>query len=301
MFWPISMKIQMTQSKIAIIDISKNEFWKFPKSVIDDLRSLKIEVLHLVNPLTLKNDLEGVSTVICLPIDTLVLKRIKSLKNIIVLGSGVPASFRKLDEQVNIISAKGINASSVAAHALYLALRSLRGSDVLLSPGHLSLGIIGNGAVGREVARITKSIFKDVSVLARSGQFDFDITNLDEVFSFARMSDVIVFAIDCNEETKSIFRDDFFKTTKSRVKYINVARGELLDESLLVLDLTKNPEKKYFTDVTYPEVYPENGALKKMDNVYITKHVAGTYDGIWSDYLIFLQENLKQLELKGEL
>lgn len=287
------MKMPMTQSKLIFLDFSNEDFWKFPDSFIKKL-NIK-NYTHITDPLKLKDSFETTETIITLPIAIPGLKRFKKLKNIIVLGSGVPSSFLDLGEKVNIISAKGINASSVASHALYFAFKGVRESSQLRDPSNLSLGIIGSGHVAKNLKTKGSHLFREINLLGRNESCEFSISNASDKESFAKLSDVIIFCIDSNTETQKIVDKDFLRATKDNVIYVNVSRGDLFCEQLMIDDLSQNSKKQYFTDVTIPHDYPELGPLRLMKNAHITNHIAGTFEGVWDDLYNFVKKSLEEI------
>lgn len=292
------MKMPMTQNNVTFIDFSKEDFWMFPESftqkIIQDNKNNHFS--HIKDPLKLKDSFAETTTIITLPIAIPGLKRFKKLKNIIVLGSGVPQSFYELGESVNIFRAQGINASSVAGHALYFALKGVRESKQLRDTSKLSLGIVGSGDVAKSLKLKAAGLFSDIKLLGRNDTCDYTISNTTQKREFAKRSDIIVFCIDSNLETQKIVDKDFLGITKNNAIYINVSRGDLIAEELLIADLANNPNKQYFTDVTIPHEYPESGPLKLLKNVYITNHIAGTFEGVWDELYLYVKKTIKEIK-----
>lgn len=216
------------------------------------------------------------------PVPYTFIKKAKSLKSIFLLSSQVPESYQQWGGVVKNIT--GLNASSVANHGAYFVLRHLRERNLALDPKKLNLGIIGHGKIGEEMVAQLKPIFSNISVLSRRRISNLKSFNYDKREAFYQSQDIIIICVSYNRETRENFKEEnFFKHLKSNIALINIARGELLSESDLLKYFQNNPDSRYYTDVTVPEPYPDNGELRKLSNIFITNHVAGFYDGLWDE------------------
>ncbi len=289
--------------KIAVVDITQEEFWKIPHEFMQDLIESfpMIDFIHAKNLMSLKKDIEDCQAIISIPTLPSVVKRMKSLDSIFVLGSGIPEVVLQLQEkkeELSIRTMTGINASSVADQALYLALKALRADGLSLSPkrsDQLHSLIIGTGKVAKNLEDKFLSLFKTTTILGRTNKgfnnfIDFDSLNEEVLATY----DVVVIATAYNDQTKKLINKELILKLNKTAIIVNVARAEFFEELDLLEILQSNPALSYLTDVTHEEIYPADGALNGLSNFYHTPHMGGTYEGIWNDYLKELKIQLKE-------
>jgi D-3-phosphoglycerate dehydrogenase len=183
----------------------------------------------------------------------------------------------------------------VADHTLALALGLTRralthhdrirsgrwGGGVPLQAMHalkqLTVGIIGFGRIGREVAarlRAFKSkvlVFDPVVPGAAIEQAGCTPVSLDELLS---SSNLITLHCPSTASTRRMVDRDAFARMKPGTLLINVGRGDLVDPSALVEALQNGHLAGAGLDVYDPEPIEADSPLLGMDNVIITPHVA---------------------------
>ena len=125
----------------------------------------------------------------------------------------------------------------------------------------------------------------NVSVITRQRSEKNNFFTYENYHRFLKEQDILIITTALCEETLKLFTtESFFSNLKNGTIIINIARGELVNETELIDYLKVNSESLYLTDVTHPEPYPEEGLLNQQDQVYITNHVAGTYKEVWDDF-----------------
>ncbi|CAM3382665.1 D-2-hydroxyacid dehydrogenase [Marinicrinis lubricantis] len=143
---------------------------------------------------------------------------------------------------------------------------------------HQSLGIVGAGEIGVEVARIGKAFGMKTLGVRRSGQKQpyvdqmFDMNGMEQVLM---QSDFVVNILPLTEETQNLFREEQFALMKKTAYFINVGRGPSVHTAALTAALQSGQIAGAGLDVTDPEPLPEGHPLWKMDNVIITPHIGG--------------------------
>jgi phosphoglycerate dehydrogenase-like enzyme len=181
-----------------------------------------------------------------------------------------------------------------------------------------TLGLIGYGSIGRELARIAKTAFA-MTVLTckrdpsrrrdpgycRPGTGDPDGVLPDAWFGpdglhevLAR-SDVVVMCAPLTSETRQMFDAKAFAAMKPSAYFINVGRGGSVDEAALVQALKDGGIAGAAIDVFAQEPPPADHPLYALDNVIVSPHVSGflpTYDDSCTDLFV---QNLRRY-LKGE-
>ncbi|WP_127848559.1 phosphoglycerate dehydrogenase [Lacticaseibacillus hulanensis] len=211
------------------------------------------------------------------------------------------------DRGVWVTNTPGANAHSVAEMALMDMLllarnfpqvdRKTRANDwggayKLLGRDLTSatVGIVGYGAVGREVAKMLHSLGVSVLIYNRTPRESTDGTfvDWDELFS---KSDFISLHLAANAETRHVVGAHEFALMQPTAGLVNLARGTIVDEQALISALTSHQIGGAALDVFEQEPLPADSPLLKLPNVVLTPHVgANTEEANRQMALIAAQE-----------
>jgi phosphoglycerate dehydrogenase-like enzyme len=146
----------------------------------------------------------------------------------------------------------------------------------------LTMGIIGLGGIGREVARRAKAL--DMHVIAvdaepmvreryqMADELWLVDTHLEELL---KRSDVLVCCVPLTRRTHRMLGERQFALMKDGSYVVNVTRGKIVDTDALVAALKSKKLAGAGLDVTDPEPLPADHPLWKEPNVFITPHKAG--------------------------
>jgi D-3-phosphoglycerate dehydrogenase len=217
-------------------------------------------------------------------------ERCKQLKHIVFLGTG-PASYMNVAEvnalgiKVHII--KGYGDTAVAEHSIALmvsAARNVARMDREIRAGiwtphegvqllGKTLGVIGLGGIGREVARIGKGMGMEVIGWNRTKHADMAVPLVDIDTLLAR-SDVVSMNLTLGDETRGFLSADRIARMKPGVIFINTARGALADEEALTAALKSGVIRHAGLDVFHAEPLKADHPLAKLPNVTLTSHAA---------------------------
>jgi D-3-phosphoglycerate dehydrogenase len=212
------------------------------------------------------------------------------LRHIVFLGTGassymdVPA-LNKLGIAVHTI--KGYGDVAVAEHTMALIFaccRDLAGMDRAVRAGTWdpvesmqlngkTLGLIGLGGIGREVARMARGIGMEVIAWNRSPRDDAGVplVSLDELLTRA---DVISLHLALTDETRGLLDTKRLARTKRGVILVNTARGALVEEAALLEALRSGHIRHAGLDVFHAEPLASDHPLARMENVTLTSHAA---------------------------
>ena len=212
------------------------------------------------------------------------------LKHIVFLGTG-PASYMNVGElegrgiKVHII--KGYGDTAVAEHSIALmwaAARDIARMDREVRGGTWTphegvqllgktLGVIGLGGIGREVARIGKGMGMNVIGWNRTKHPDITVplVGLDELLA---TSDVISMNLTLGDETRGFLSKERIARMKKGVIYVNTARGALADEDALIAALKSGHIRHAGLDVFHNEPLKADHPLAQLPNVTLTAHAA---------------------------
>ena len=150
-----------------------------------------------------------------------------------------------------------------------------------------TMGIIGLGAVGKELAKKSSALgmkvlgfdlFKDEAFLLKYDEVTF-VDSLDFIF---QQADVISLHLPHTPKTEHLIsREVIFNKLKKKPILINTARGMLVDSIALIEGLKENKIKGYLTDVLSHEPMLDDELLRGVDNIIITPHVGSrTYESV---------------------
>jgi D-3-phosphoglycerate dehydrogenase / 2-oxoglutarate reductase len=134
-----------------------------------------------------------------------------------------------------------------------------------------TLGVIGLGGIGSEVARIGRGMGMEVIAWNRTPKPGAPLVALDELLA---RSDVISMNLTLNDETRGFLGAAQFARMKPGVIFVNTARAGLVDEAAFLDALRNGPIRHAGLDVFHDEPLKPDHPLAKMDNVTLTAHAA---------------------------
>lgn len=142
-----------------------------------------------------------------------------------------------------------------------------------------TIGIIGLGAVGKELAKKSNALgmkvfgfdlHRDESFLSKNTEVTF-VESLNIIYEQA---DIISLHLPHTPKTEYLInRDVIFEKLKKQPILINTARGMLVDSKAIIDGLKSNKLRGYLTDVLAHEPMLEDELLKGVDNIIITPHI----------------------------
>ena len=137
------------------------------------------------------------------------------------------------------------------------------------------LGIIGYGSIGRYLARLAKVLGMQVLVADPFATIeDADIAHLplDELLGQA---DYIVCLAVANEQTENLIGQGALARMQPHAFFINLSRGNLVDEAALAAALRENRIAGAAMDVGRALDQMPTAELAKLPNVIATPHIGG--------------------------
>ncbi len=156
-----------------------------------------------------------------------------------------------------------------------------------------TIGILGYGSVGRQVARLAHAFGMRILVTKRdprriadpgymvdgagdpNSEFPARIYPAAATLSMLPECDFVVLCAPLIAETYHMINTEALKAMKSTTYLVNVGRGKLIDEAALVEALEKGWIGGAGLDVFEVEPLSTNSPLWKLDNVILSPHVAG--------------------------
>lgn len=217
------------------------------------------------------------------------------LKWVQTISAGIDRlPLNKLEQRgVHLTSASGIHPVSMAetfyamllafSRNLHHAIRNQSKQEWKTSEQYSlladkTIGIIGVGAIGEEIARLACAFGMRVLGIRRSG---LPVPGVHEMFGIDALpevlarSDVVVNVLPYTKETHYLFNSERFGQMKQDALFFNLGRGASVNTADLVQALESKTIGGAGLDVFETEPLPSDYPLWTMENVIITPHIAG--------------------------
>lgn len=229
------------------------------------------------------------------------MRRLRFIQSVLVGVNHIP--FESLPRRVIVCSNAGAFSLEVGEHAWALVLAAAKkivahsrrishgesemsgfageADDIQVLKGK-TLGVLGYGGIGRQVARFGSAFGMRVIAFARKDAPDPWVRvyrgrgGLDSVL---KQSDVIVIALPLTRRTEKVIGERELSEMRSTSVLVNVARGDLVDQHALYSHLVLNLSFRYATDVWWynegKETLMTGNQLIKLPNFVGTPHMSG--------------------------
>ncbi len=183
-----------------------------------------------------------------------------------------------------------------------IAFNWLKFPDVRQLHGQ-TMGLIGLGDIGLEVARRAQAFDMDVVYWKRSAlppEYDGMIGVRYVPFpDLLELSDVVSLHAPHTPQTEKLMDADAFSRMKKTAVLVNTARGGLVDEDAMVEALLSGGIAGAGLDVFLDEPLPVDHGLLSLDNVLLSPHTGGGTGGGQKGIVADVKANIDRL-LKGE-
>ena len=171
-------------------------------------------------------------------------------------------------------------------------LGSLRGKTV---------GVLGLGAIGTEVARLSLSFGADV-VAVRKTQKTSSLHGVELVARFPELlqrADHLVVTVPATKDTYHLLDKAAFGEMKAGVVITNISRGTIIDQDALLAALDDGTVARANLDVVDPEPLPAGHPLYTHPNVRLTPHISWSSPDTMKRTIELFADNLARYE-KGQ-
>ena len=153
-----------------------------------------------------------------------------------------------------------------------------------------TVGIIGYGGIGRQVARRCLAFGMRVLVMRHSrrgagadepahveqaGSPGVEFVSRDNLNTLLSASDYVVLAVPLSPQTFHLIDRDAIARMKPNAVLVNIGRGDVVDEPALIDALRERRIGGAGLDVFSQEPLPADSPLWRLDNVILTPHIAG--------------------------
>lgn len=175
-----------------------------------------------------------------------------------------------------------------------------------------TVGVVGYGSVGREIARLCQSLGAEVLatkhnlkqlsdqgyMLEGLGDPEADIPRRiyppEAIKSMVSLCDFVVITLPLTSDTTGMIDEQVFKAMKSGAFLVDISRGNIIDHGALIESLNSGHLAGAALDVYPIEPLPESSPLWEMDNVILSPHLAGASPYYISRAIDLFATNLKR-------
>jgi D-2-hydroxyacid dehydrogenase (NADP+) len=245
-------------------------------------------------------------------VDDDLMRRMSALKWIQSLATGVDHFLRcpSLRNDVLITSGRGIHGAAMRETVAYLMLAVTRDAvrQVKDKAAHhwerrlwsLLAGqtavVVGIGISGIAIGELLKAFGMRVVGVSRTPRtipaFD-AIAPTAQLAEIAREADYLINVLPGSPDNRALINGDVFNAMKKSAYFINVGRGETVDEAAMIAALREGRIAGAGLDVfATPPPLPADSPFWDMPNVYITPHIGGHFHGYADQVLPIIIENM---------
>lgn len=220
----------------------------------------------------------------------------KNLKWIMVISAGLELMpFKAIKEKgLLVTNVRGIHKIPMSEYTLSMMLHVTKKNKKIVEQqkdkswdrltnfpvGELhgkTLGILGVGAIGGEIARLAKAFHMKVIGLNRSGnkhEFVDEMVQYDGLNYVCENVDYLVSVLPSTDETKYILTDTHFDLMKKDAVFINIGRGDLVKDEVILRAVQLNKISHAVLDVFEEEPLPSKHPFWTLENVTVTPHIS---------------------------
>ena len=228
-----------------------------------------------------------------------ILSRMKGLKLLQLISSGVAKDYMKLEEShpgLVLCSASGAFGHAISEHmvaALMTLLKRLHeyrdgmktgaweSRGAVRSPKGMTVLIVGAGSIGSAFGKLMQGLGSKTIGLRRKAGGDRDgfdeVYTIDELEALLPQADVVALSLPETPQTVNLMDRRRFSLMKEGSYLLNVGRGSAVDQDALRNALREGRLAGASIDVTTPEPLPRDHPLWKETNLLLTPHVSGFY------------------------
>lgn len=203
-------------------------------------------------------------------------------------GTDHPVFGQFRDRGVRITTSSGANAPPIARTVMLYLLGLSRDIRGLLrdQAAHVwnpqpfedldgrTIGVVGMGPIAREIIRMASALGMHPIGMRRTvlGDEPCETWTLDRLPELAAAAHVLAVALPLTDDTRGIVSATIIDAMRPGAVFVNVGRGDLVDEPALIAALTTGRLGGAGLDVFATEPLPADSALWDLPNVILTPH-----------------------------
>lgn len=244
----------------------------------------------------------------------------KNLKWVMVMSAGLEKMPLAACEEKGIIvtNARGIHKIPMAEFTIGMMLQYVKQMRTLWQRENeehwdrrvpmselngKTIAILGVGAIGGEIARLAKAFGMNTIGINRTGksvEFVDELYKMNEVSHILPKADFLVSVLPSTNETKNFLNFEHFQSMKETAVFINIGRGDLVSDEVLLKVLEGKEIAHAFLDVFETEPLPKEHPFWKMENVTVTPHISSITKNYLPKSFEIFEHNLHTYIKKGD-
>jgi phosphoglycerate dehydrogenase-like enzyme len=250
-----------------------------------------------------------------------VLERAPRLRWVHSISAGVDRVVTPLARERGLLvtNARGVFSPPIAEYVVLMCLAIARRLPQLLDLQRertwqplrgeelsgLTVGIVGYGSIGAEVARLLEPFGTRIVATRRrpelgsGGRANVEVWGIDRLHDLLREADIVLIAAPLTDETAGLIGPTELQEMPGHAWLINIARGRLIDETALRRGLANGWIAGAVLDVFDEEPLPSDSPLYDTPNLVITPHTSWSSDKVVERSIDLFVANLEHY-LAGE-
>lgn len=165
--------------------------------------------------------------------------------------------------------------------------------------------VVGAGSVGRAIARLARAAGMEVDGIAseaRPGDADFGrVDGTEALLDRLPLADFVVVSAPLTAGTRGLIGAEALASMGPGCRLVNVGRGPVVDEEALLAALESGHLAGAALDVFVQEPLPRDHRFWDMDNVIVSPHQSGDFQGWRESFGQFFLDNLARYRRGEEL
>ncbi|ENK1244870.1 phosphoglycerate dehydrogenase [Clostridium sporogenes] len=268
--------------------------YNYGKENMKKIESLGYDII-IINEkeIQYKNQFKDIEVLVCYnPFNTLDISLMKNLKWIQLSSTGVDQVPNEVVLKNNIIVTNNNGGYSIpiAEWIVLKTLELLKNSKnfyrkqenkiwkldtSLLELYGKTIGFIGTGSIAKEAAKRFSAF--DVNILGvntkgKDVEFFDKCYSRDNIKEMVSKCDVVVVSIPYTKATENLVNKNILNSMKDEALFINISRGNIVDEKKLIENLKLGRIKGAALDVFEDEPLVEDNPIWDLENIIITPH-----------------------------
>ena len=207
-------------------------------------------------------------------------------------GVDNPAFRMLLERGVILTNSSGTTGEPIAQYVIAMMLRIVKRIDAWAEAQRerrwqpieteeltgKTVGIVGVGNIGGEVARLAKAFRMQVIGCRRRQRrvrYVDELVPPDRLGELLARSHYVVLALPLTSDTEGLFGEEELRAMRDDAWLINISRGQVVNEPMLLRALKERWIAGACLDVFQEEPLPEESDLWSLPNVIVTPHNSG--------------------------
>ncbi|HLH63272.1 MAG TPA: D-2-hydroxyacid dehydrogenase [Ktedonobacteraceae bacterium] len=174
-----------------------------------------------------------------------------------------------------------------------------------------TIGIVGYGSIGRQVARLAGAFGMRILAMQRgadhrdhgfqfpgvgdpNGSLPARYYTPDQLPAMLTECDIVVIAVPSTSGTRGMFNQAAFQSMKNSAFLVNIARGDVCNQADLIQALQEKQIAGAALDVFEQEPLPSDSPLWHLPNVFLSPHISGLTPEYDNRVSMLFAENLRR-------